>query len=221
MGIFDFSLIERGGPLMWPLLILSLIGFVFFIERTLYLHKGQIRTNSFLDGIKNLVRKRRLVEALTVCEETPGPVAKIVKAALLSHDKSEQVMLGAVRDAALVEIPSLERRIGTIAAIAKVSPLVGLLGTIVALLQAFFLMQESGPYADSATFSEQVTNALITSAAGLAISIMAYLAHHFLYGRVRALVHDMEWVGNDLIQFLQRDVPEDEEVEANAETPAS
>jgi len=221
MGIFDFSLIERGGPLMWPILILSLIGFVFFIERTLYLHKGQIRTNSFLDGIKNLVRKRRLLEALTVCEETPGPVAKIVKAALLNHDKSEQVMLGAVRDAALVEIPSLERRIGTIAAIAKVSPLLGLLGTIVALLQAFFLMQESGPYANSATFSGQVTNALITTAAGLAISIMAYLAHHFLYGRVRALVHDMEWVGNDLIQFLQREVPEDEDLTDSDKTEAS
>ncbi len=211
MGIFDFSLIERGGPLMWPLLVLSLIGFVFFVERTLYLHKGQIRTNTFVDGIKNLVRKRRLLEALTVCEETPGPVASVVKAALLNHDKSEEKMRGAIRDAALVEIPTLERRVGTIAAIAKVSPMVGLLGTIVALLNAFVLMQEKGPYANAATFSGDVAQALITTATGLAIAIMAYLAHHFLHGRVRALVHDMEWVGNDIIQFLNRDVPEEDE----------
>ncbi|MEM9227273.1 MAG: MotA/TolQ/ExbB proton channel family protein [Verrucomicrobiota bacterium] len=212
MGLFDFSLLERGGPLMWPLLLLSLIGFVFFVERTLYLHKGQIRTNSFVDGIKNLVRKRRLLEALTVCEETPGPVASVVKAALLNHDKPEEKMRGAIRDAALVEIPALERRIGTISAIAKVSPLLGLLGTVVALLQSFFLMQEVGPYANAADFSGEVANALITTAAGLSISIMAYLAHHFLHGRVRALVHDMEWVGNDMMQFLLLDVPEDKEI---------
>ncbi|MBC2593013.1 MotA/TolQ/ExbB proton channel family protein [Ruficoccus amylovorans] len=210
MGIFDFSLIERGGPLMWPLLVLSLIGFIFFVERTLYLHKGQIRTNTFVDGIKNLVRKRRLLEALTVCEETPGPVASVVKAALLNHDKSEEKMRGAIRDAALVEIPSLERRVGTIAAIAKISPLLGLLGTIVALLNAFLTMQEKGPYANASNFSGDVAQALITTATGLAIAIMAYLAHHFLHGRVRALVHDMEWVGNDIIQFLHRDVPEEE-----------
>ncbi|MGE9294177.1 MAG: MotA/TolQ/ExbB proton channel family protein [Puniceicoccales bacterium] len=211
MGIFDFSLIERGGPLMWPLLVLSLIGFIFFVERTLYLHKGQIRTNTFVDGIKNLVRKRRLLEALTVCEETPGPVASVVKAALLNHDKSEEKMRGAIRDAALVEIPSLERRVGTIAAIAKVSPLLGLLGTVVALLNAFVQMQLKGPYANASTFSGDVAQALITTATGLAIAIMAYLAHHFLHGRVRALVHDMEWVGNDIIQFMHRDVPEDDE----------
>ena len=211
MGIFDFSLIERGGPLMWPLLVLSLIGFVFFVERTLYLHKGQIRTNTFVDGIKNLVRKRRPLEALTVCEETPGPVASVVKAALLNHDKSEDKMRGAIREAALVEIPSLERRVGTIAAIAKISPLLGLLGTIVALLSAFTQMQEKGPYANAATFSGDVSQALITTATGLAIAIMAYLAHHFLHGRVRALVHDMEWVGNDIIQFLNRDLPEQDE----------
>lgn len=209
MGIFDFSLIERGGPLMWPLFVLSLIGFIFFVERSLYLHKGQIRTNSFVDGIKNLVRKRRLLEALTVCEETAGPVPNVVKAALLNHDKPEEKMRGAIRDAALVEIPSLERRIGTIAAIAKVSPLLGLLGTLVALLQAFYSMQESGPYATAATFSGDVAEAIITTVTGVAISIMAYLAHHFLYGRVRALVHDMEWVGNDIMQFLLSDVPEE------------
>ncbi|MDP0496839.1 MAG: MotA/TolQ/ExbB proton channel family protein [Verrucomicrobiota bacterium JB024] len=219
MGIFDFSLIERGGPLMWPLLVLSLIGFVFFVERTLYLHKGQIRTNTFVDGIKNLVRKRRLLEALTVCEETPGPVASVVKAALLNHDKSEDKMRGAIRDAALVEIPSLERRVGTIAAIAKISPLLGLLGTIVALLSAFTQMQEKGPYANAATFSGDVAQALITTATGLAIAIMAYLAHHFLHGRVRALVHDMEWVGNDIIQFLNRDLPEDDNEDESAEKP--
>ena len=71
MEIIDYSLIKQGGLIMWPLLALSLIALILFIERTLYLHKGQIRSNEVIEGIKNLLRKRRLLEALTVCEETP------------------------------------------------------------------------------------------------------------------------------------------------------
>ncbi len=207
MKFFDLSLLERGGPLMWPMLVLSLLGLVFFLERTLYLHKGQIRTAEFVEGIKNLVRKRRLLEALTVCEETPGPVAAVVKAALLHHREDEARLRGAIQATALVEIPSLERRLGTIAAIAKVAPLLGLLGTVVALSEAFNAMRVAGPFANSADFSGLISSAFITTASGLAIAIMAYLAHHFLYGRVRALVHDMEWVGNDMLVFLLVDLP--------------
>ena len=74
MESFDFTLIERGGPVMWVLLAVSLFGFVIFIERTLFLHRGQIRTGQFLEGIRNLVGKGRRLEALTLCEDTPGPI---------------------------------------------------------------------------------------------------------------------------------------------------
>tara|TARA_B100001248_G_scaffold220746_1_gene176674 strand:+ start:121335 stop:122015 length:681 start_codon:yes stop_codon:yes gene_type:complete len=211
MNFLDFSLLDRGGILMWPLLLLSLFGFAFFVERLFFLHKGQIRSGHFLDGIKNLLRKRRLLEALTVCEETPGPVATIVKVALLNYDQPETKMRAEVQATALVEIPILERRVGTIAMIAKIAPLMGLLGTVMALLKAFSLMQASGPYMHVANFSQSVAEALITTATGLAIAIVAYLGHHFLHGRVRALVHDMEWVGNNIIQFVLRELPEEEQ----------
>lgn len=198
---------------MWPLLALSVLGFVFFIERTLYLHKGQIKADSFLDGIENLVQKRRLLEALTVCEETPGPVAGAVKAALLNHAKPEEKMRLAIQESAVASIPLLERRIGTIAAIAKITPLVGLMGTVLSILQAFQVMSEAGAYANAQLFSGQIAQALITSATGLAIATMAYLAHHFLHGRVRAIVNDIEWSGTRIIQFLMQGLPEaDEEV---------
>ncbi|GHC10934.1 MotA/TolQ/ExbB proton channel family protein [Cerasicoccus arenae] len=209
MNYLDLSLIEKGGPIMWPLLALSLLGFVFFVERALYLHRGQIPASAFVDGIKNLVRKQRILEALTVCEETPGPTAAIVKAALMNFDQPEAKIRSTVQEAAIIEIPALERRIGTIAAIAKASPILGLLGTVVALMQAFSVMQAEGPYANASLFSGEIAEALITSATGLAIAVMAYLAHHFLYGRVRALVHDMEWVANDIMQFLLLELPDE------------
>lgn len=208
-----YTLLQQGGPLMWPLLALSLVGFIFFIERTLFLHRGQINSTEFLEGIKNLLRKRRLLEALTLCEETPGPVVKITKAALLHHDQGESRMRNAVQAAALVEIPVLERRIGTIGAIAKAAPMLGLLGTLVAMLEGFNSMGTQGSYATAESFSLLVGQALISTATGLGLGIMAYLAHHFLYGRVRAIAHDMEWTANEIMTFLLFDLPEEEKVE--------
>jgi biopolymer transport protein ExbB len=206
MDFLDASLIERGGPVMWPLMLLSLFGFTLFIERTLFLHKGQIRTNDFLNGIKNLLKKGRLVEALTVCEETPGPVASVIKSALLHHDQGEDAMRGAIQSAAVVEIPTLERRVGTLEAIARTAPLFGLLGTVIGLGNAFFELQEAGAYANVGILSSGFGDALITTATGLAISAMSYLAYHFLHGRVRALVHDMEYAGHDLMMFFLREL---------------
>lgn len=208
MDFFDKSLISEGGPIMWPLLVLSLIGFLLFVERTFYLHKGQIKTEAYLLGIKNLLKKRRLTEALTVCEETPGPVPKIIKAALLNYDQTEERMRGAIQSAALVEIPNLERRIGSVGAIARLAPLLGLLGTVLGLLSAFDELESAGAYATQGLIAGGIRAALITTATGLTLAAIAYAAHHFLLGRVRTLVNDMEWVANDLIEFLCRDLPE-------------
>lgn len=193
----------QGGPLMYPLLFVSLLGFVIFIERTLFLHKGQIGTEDFLGGIKNLVRKRRLVEALALCEDTPGPLARIVKSALLHFGESKEEIRLSIQGAAIVEIPELERRIGTLATLARVAPLLGFLGTLISVLKALYFLEAAN--ADSGAFSRLLAEALITSASGLAIGVMAVLAHHFLMGRVRALVHDFELVGHEIYEFLTTD----------------
>ncbi|MEO6244292.1 MAG: MotA/TolQ/ExbB proton channel family protein, partial [Opitutaceae bacterium] len=134
---FDLTLLTRGGPMMWVLLALALGVLVLCIERVLFLHRGQIRAKAFVDGIKNILAKRRLVEALTVCEETPGPVAAVVKAALLHAEASAESMRFHVQEAGIVEVPALERRLGAIAAIAQVAPLVGLLGTVIGMATTF------------------------------------------------------------------------------------
>lgn len=200
MDYFQDNFISQGGPVMYPLLFISLLGLVLFIERLLFLHKGQIGTQDFLSGIKNLVRKKRLVEALTLCEDTPGPMARVMKSALLNYGESRETIRSAIQSAAIVEIPILERRIGTIAALAKVAPLLGFLGTLIAALQALYLLESFN--GDSGVLSRLLAEALITSALGLAISVMSMLAYHFLSGRVRALVHDFEWMGHDIHEFL-------------------
>ena len=185
---------------MYPLFLVSVFGFVFFIERAIFLHKGQIGMEVFLSGIKNLVRKKRLVEALTLCEDTPGPMARIVKSALLHVGESRESIHAAIQSAAVVELPALERRIGTIAAIARIAPMLGFLGTLVAAVKALYQLEAAN--ADSGEFSFLLAQALITSATGLGIAIMAALAHHFLTGRVRSLVNDLEWISHSIYEFL-------------------
>ena len=202
MSGFDLSLFTRGGPVMWVLLGLALLGLMLFIERSLYLHRGQIRAKAFVDGIKNTLAKRRLVEALTLCEETPGPVAAVVKAALLHANDSADEMRFHVQEAGIVELPALERRLGSIAAIAQVAPLVGLLGTLLGMIATFTAFQKGGNYAMASALSAGMWQALIAASASLMLAIPAHLAYHFLSGRVRAIVRDVEWSGNEIMKYL-------------------
>ncbi len=199
---FDFTLFARGGPVMWVLAALALLGLMLFVERVLYLHRGQIRAGAFIDGIKNALAKRRLVEALTLCEETPGPVAAVVKAALLHADATEEKMRFHVQEAAVVELPALERRLGAIAAIAQVAPLVGLLGTVLGMVTTFRAFEQGGNYAMAGALSAGMWQALLVTAARLMLAIAAHLACHFLHGRVRAIVRDVEWSANEIMKYL-------------------
>lgn len=185
---------------MWVLLVIAIVGLVLFIERTLFLHRGQIRSTAFISGVKNILAKRRIVEALTVCEETPGPVAAVVKAALLHADDDADKMRFYVQEAAIVELPALERRINAIAAIAQVAPLVGLLGTLLGIITTFMAFNKD--YATASVLAKGMWQALLCAAASLMLAIPAHLAHHFLTGRVRAIVRDVEWSGNEIMKYL-------------------
>lgn len=198
----DFSLFAKGGPMIWVLLALGFLGVMLFIERVLYLHKGQIRAKAFLDGIKNILAKRRLIEALTVCEETPGPVAAVVKAALLHADDPADVMRFHVQEAGIVELPALERRLHSIAAIGQVAPLVGLLGSMLGFITTFAAFDSGGNYVTAKALSHGMWQALLPAAGGLMLAIPAHLGYHFLGGRVRAIVRDVEWGGNEIMKYL-------------------
>jgi len=200
MSALNLSLFVKGGPIIWVLLFVGVVGVMIFIERVLFLHRGQIRSTAFIGGIKNILGKRRIVEALTVCEETPGPVAAVVKAALLHADDDAEKMRFYVQEAAVVELPALERRIGAIAAIAQVAPLIGLLGTILGMATTFLAFEHD--YATASALAKGMWEALLTTAGSLMLAIPAHLAHHFLMGRVKAVVRDVEWAGNEIMKYL-------------------
>ncbi len=195
---------------MVPLAALAFIGVIIFIERLLYLHKGQIRAIEFVAGIKTALKNRRLLEAITICDESYGPIPRIVKIALLNSEQSREIMSQSVSVAAQNEFALIDRRVASVALVAKIAPLLGLMGTVVALLQIFYTMSKSGSYATVSEFSLFVYAALLSTAFGLFISILGWLAYSFLNSRVRALAHDIDLSANEILLFINRGMPENE-----------
>lgn len=195
---------------MVPIIAAGAVAGVIFLERFLYLHKSQIRATDFMDGIKTPLKAGRLLEALTICDETPCPVSRVVKAALLNGKNGRAVIVDSIRAAALLELPLLQRRLSSIVLIAKIAPIMGLMGTVLALLEIFAGIGRSGSYFTAAEFSAQIYNALVSTAAGLLLCLVSWVMYAFLLGKVRAIAHDIDWSANEMTLFLEKGSPEDE-----------
>ena len=188
------------GPMMFPLLALAFIGVIIFLERTLFLHKGQINVQEFISGLKNLLNKGRLVEAVALCEEMGGSAAHLVKTVLLNYDANVDLITAHLRKRLSLEIPSLERRIGILSVVARISPLIGFLGTLIAGIEIISNLS----FFDGASgmLIAALANALFSSALGLVICILATAGHHFLEVRITHVIHDYEWLSSELLEVI-------------------
>jgi biopolymer transport protein ExbB len=197
-----FELMQKGGPMMWLILAASFVGAVVFLKKLLDLHRAQIRVGDFLKGIFNILNRKNIVEAVSICEETPGPVASIVRAAVLHHDEPPEGIRRAIEEAGLAEIPRLERHINLLATLAQVAPLMGLLGTVLGMMRALLVFTQKAPLVQSGDLMGGMWQALIATAAGLAVAIPAYAGYNFLVSRVEAIVLDMEAASAEILAFL-------------------
>src|SRR5271170_2588665 len=154
------TLLSNGGPVIWLILIAAAVALVTFIERVLYCHRAQINSTEFLNGVRNVLKRDNVVEAISICDATPGPVARLVKTAILNRDKGRERVREAVEEAGLVEVPRLEEKLNLLATIAQISPLLGLLGTIIGFIRVFMQLQADGLYAHMNTLSGGVWEAL-------------------------------------------------------------
>ncbi len=214
-----FDKFQQGGIIMWPMFLMSIAALAIFIERVLFLHRNQIRSKDFLAGIDNSLSKGRLIEALTVCQDTPGPAAAMVKAGLMAFRKTDEEIRESVREVAIVELGPIKRRIGALAAISQAAPIFGLLGTMLGLIDAFSQYEEQGVYLNAGFLAGGMWEALISTATGLALSAVCILGHHFLVGRVRSMTHEMEWLGQELlVSFVKIKADADFKIEEDNET---
>ena len=193
---------QKGGPLMWPILFCSVLASAVFLERALYFHRISVKVGEFIRGLANLIRGRRYTEAQMEAAATSGPVQRVVHAAIIRHSLPREELKEIVRESGQLEVPKLERRLGILASLAFLTPMLGLLGTIAGLIEAFQSMTNASGLTSSAEISNGIYQALITTAAGLAVCIPTALAYAYVDSRVKTTIHDIERAGIEIVNLL-------------------
>lgn len=196
------KLLTLGGPMAWILVLASAVALTVFFERLLYYHRAQINSFEFLNGIRNVLRRDNPVEGLSICDATPGPVARLVKAALLNRDRGREGVREALEEAGMQEVPKLEEKLNVIATIAQIAPLMGLLGTALGFIEVFEVMEREGQFAHASLMAGGVWKALIATALGLAVAIPCFIGYNYLVSRVNQIVLDMERASNEIVGLV-------------------
>jgi len=194
------EIFREGGPVMWPLLAFSILGVVFIIERLLALRQAKINVNEFLAKIrKSLIVNRSVKDAIKVCEDYKGPVPSILKAGLLKYGQPKEDVEKTIENAALFEMGRMERNLVWLATIANVSPLLGFFGTVAGMIKSFDALAEAG-LSNPGLVAAGISEALITTAAGLAVAIPTQLAYNFFMNKINKFVRDIETSTNMLLE---------------------
>lgn len=196
------TFLANGGPVLWLILLASAVALAVFVERLLHLHRAQINSAEFLNGVRNVLKRDNVVEAVSICDATPGPVARLVKTAILNRDHGRERVRESLEEAGLAEVPRLEDNLNLLATIAHIAPLLGLLGTVVGFVQIFDVMQHAGLHANIQDLAKGVSRALICTAAGLAVAVPCYAGYNYLVSRVNAVVLDMERAATEIVNLV-------------------
>ena len=195
-------LLSHGGPVLWLILLSSAVAVVVFLERFLHCHRAQINSTEFINGVRTVLKRENVVEAISICDATPGPVARLVKVAILNRDYGRERVREALEEAGLAEVPRLEEKLNLLATIAQLAPLLGLLGTVLGFIQTFMRMEAAGLYAQVSQLSTGIWQALICAAAGLAVAIPAHAGYNYLVSRVNSIVLDMERAATEIVNTV-------------------
>jgi len=196
------TILNQGGPVAILLLLLAVVALAVFMERALHLHRAQINVVEFLNGIRNVLRRANVMEAVAICDATPGPVPRVVKAAILAREQGRERVREAVQEAGAAEIPMLERRLHFLATLCQVTPLLGLLGTVLGFMDVFAELERQGLYAHVNQLSGGIWRAMISMGLGLGIGIPLYAGHNYLVSRVCALANDMERAAMEIVHIV-------------------
>jgi len=196
------EIIEKGGQLMWVLLGCSIFAMAVAAERFLYYHRSSINVRLLLEGISRRLRRKEYAEAVRECIGTPGPVARVVHAVVLHHDAPRAELKEIAQETGQLEVQRLERYLPVLSTIAFVAPLIGLLGTIVGMIDTFIQVSEVSGYASPFQLFRGVYQSLVTSAAGLVIGVPVYIVYSFLASTVRNLMREMERAGIEVVNLI-------------------
>ena len=195
------EIFQKGGPLMYPILFCSVLGLAIFLERVWTFHRFRRGCEELIREVASLLGAQRLAEAVAACQRTDTPLGRVVFAALRAAGRPRTQIKEVTEEAGRREAAPLERYLGLLGTIASLSPLLGLLGTVLGMIQAFNVIATQG-VGTPATLGGGISQALITTAAGLAVAIPTILLHKYLSGRLDRLLLEMEGWSLQIVDLL-------------------
>ena len=187
-----FTILVKGGILMIPIFLCSLIAIAVVIERWLYLRKMKLNAHSFMLHVKSLISKNKINEAIIFAKKTASPVAQITKAGIERHNRPREEIKEAIESSGKAEIFRLENNLGILGTIAAIAPLLGFLGTVTGMIRAFIQVQNLGGNVDASVLAGGIWEALVTTATGLAVGITCLIFYNWLQSKVEYFVFEME-----------------------------
>jgi biopolymer transport protein ExbB len=199
------DLIDRGGVILIVILGLSVIAAVIIIERLLYFRRIRGDEAALLNRLKSAIGKGLFEEALAICEASPSPITNLTRVGIEHRGYPEEVIRAMVSDAANMEVPKLERFLSSLGTIAHIAPLLGLLGTVTGNIRAFGVLGDFGAVGGNpAVLAKGIAEALITTAAGIIVSIPAIIFYNYLVNKVNHLIIRLENRVSELVLMLKR-----------------
>ena len=202
-AISVLDLLLNGGFMMIPLVLLLFGAIYIFIERTLTMRKAQNIPPQFMNNIRKLVTDGRVDEAKSLCDETESPVAKMIEKGLSRIGSPLKNIRESIENVGAIELYRLEKNLSTLATISGAAPMIGFLGTVTGMIQAFIAIAQEEGSVSPKLLSAGIYEAMITTATGLAVGIVAYLGYNYLVSQVQKVVHKMEMTSVDFIDLLQ------------------
>lgn len=200
----NFSVFHDGGPVFWVLFLIGLAAVGIFLERIIKLRRERIRYADFLSGVFNILEKGKVREAIALCDDSPGPVVHLMHTAILHREEPVEALRQILENTGRTEISRMERRLSVLSTITQVTPLLGLLGSLLGVLETVLVMRNELPLVQTIDITGGLVRALITSIAGLAVAIPSYAMYNILVVRIDRIVLDMEQASGDIMAFMSR-----------------
>jgi biopolymer transport protein ExbB len=197
------QLIDAGGFMMYPIIFLSVLAIYFFIERILTLQKANLDPEPFMARVKDLVLKGDINGAKVLCAQNESPIARMIEKGISRIGSPLKNIEASIENVGKIEVFKLEKNLSSLATIAGAAPMMGFLGTVIGMVQAFIAISKEEGSVSPKLLADGIYTAMLTTVAGLIVGIMAYLAYNFLVTRVQKIIHKMEYTSIDFIDLLQ------------------
>ncbi len=201
--VFFFELILKGGFWLIPIAGLSIVAIYIFFERLRSLNRASRTPFEFMEKIKDLVTSGDVNGAKLLCSQTDSPIAKMIEKGIHRIGSPLKSIEASIENVGKIEVYKLEKNLSLLATTAGAAPMIGFLGTVSGMIQAFIsIAQEEGSVSPK-LLSTGIYEAMITTAAGLVVGIIAYLGFNYLVSKVQKAIHYMEYTSIDFIDLLQ------------------